>query len=255
MSPTSLLPEPKLQPDPQYDGRRMGVRGVLLGPPGSGKGTQAPKLKEHFCVCHLSTGDLLRAEIANKTELGKRIKGTIDAGQLVKDETVLEMVAKSLDKPECKYGFLLDGFPRTVNQAIELDKMLDRRGEPLDAVVEFSIDDSLLERRICGRWFHLASGRSYHEDFHPPKVHGIDDITGEPLVRRADDNPETLRKRLKAYHAQTMPLVDYYSKQNLHKSVDASLDSKTIFQNIANVFANMKAFKDSLGEKQQASNI
>lgn len=256
MSP-SLLPEPKFQPDPEYDGRRKGVRGVLLGPPGSGKGTQATRMKEHFCVCHLSTGDLLRAEIANQTELGKKIKGTIDAGQLVKDETVLEMVANSLDtNPDCKNGFLLDGFPRTVNQAQELDKMLERRGEPLDAVVEFAIDDSLLFRRICGRWFHLASGRSYHEEFHPPKVHGIDDITGEPLVRRADDNPQTLKKRLKAYHAQTMPLVDYYSKQNLHKAVDASLDSKTIFQNIANVFVEMKAFKDGLGEKQRvASNL
>jgi len=250
MSP--LLPEPKLQPE-EYDGRRRGVRGVLLGPPGSGKGTQAPKLKEHFCVCHLSTGDLLRAEIANKTALGNRIKSVIDAGQLVKDETVLELVSKNLDKPECQNGFLLDGFPRTVTQAQELDKMLDSRGEPLDAVVEFAIDDSLLFRRICGRWFHLASGRSYHEEFRPPKVQGVDDVTGEPLIRRADDNPETLRKRLKAYHDQTSPLIDYYSKQKLHQAVDASLDSKTIFHDITAVFIGMKAFKDSLGEKVSAA--
>jgi len=248
----SLLPFPKLVKAEEYEGGRQGrgVRAVLLGPPGSGKGTQAPKLKEHYCVCHLSTGDLLRAEISQGTALGLSIKKVIDAGMLVKDDLVLELVSTNLDKPECKNGFLLDGFPRTVRQAEELDKMLDRRGEPLDAVVEFSIDDSLLVRRICGRWFHLASGRSYHEEFRPPKVQGVDDITGEPLVRRADDNPETLKKRLKAYHSQTSPLVQYYSSKKIHTAVDASRDPKSIFQGITAIFDGMKAFSESLGQPQ-----
>jgi len=249
---SSLLPFPKLVKAEEYEPHQgRGVRAVLLGPPGSGKGTQAPKLKEHYCVCHLSTGDLLRAEIAQKTALGLSIKKVIDAGMLVKDEAVLELVSTNLDKPECKNGFLLDGFPRTVRQAEELDKMLDRRGEPLDAVVEFSIDDSLLVRRICGRWFHLASGRSYHEEFRPPKVQGVDDVTGEPLVRRADDNPETLVKRLKAYHSQTSPLVHYYSKQKIHTAIDASTDPKSIFNSITAVFDGMKAFSESLGAGNQ----
>merc|ERR1711997_683225 len=199
----------------------------------------SPRLKVAYNACHLATGDLLRAEIGSGSELGKEIKSVIDQGKLVSDELVLRMVSDNLDKSECANGFLLDGFPRTLGQAEKLDSMLDQRKQPLDAVVEFSIDDSLLVRRICGRWFHLASGRSYHEEFRPPKVQGVDDITGEPLVRRADDNPETLKKRLKAYHSQTSPLVHYYSKQNLHKAVDASLDSKTIFSNITEVFTNM----------------
>lgn len=246
------FPKFRLNAEDDYQGgSRRGVRAVLLGPPGSGKGTQAPKLKEHYCVCHLSTGDLLRAEISQKTPLGLSIKKVIDAGMLVKDEAVLELVSLNLDKPECKNGFLLDGFPRTVRQAEELDKMLERRGQPLDAAVEFSIDDSLLVRRICGRWFHLASGRSYHEEFRPPKVQGVDDVTGEPLVRRADDNPETLKKRLKAYHSQTSPLVEYYSNKKIHTAVDASTDPKSIFKSITAIFDSMKAFSENLGEQRQ----
>ena len=119
---------------------------------------------------------MLRAEISKKSAIGLKVKGIIDAGKLVDDQTVLELVATNLDRPDCKNGFLLDGFPRTVKQAEELEKMLEERGQPLDAVVEFRIDDSLLFRRICGRWFHLASGRSYHEEFRPPKVQGFDDV-------------------------------------------------------------------------------
>jgi len=225
-----------------------GIRAVLLGPPGSGKGTQSPRLKEHFNVCHLATGDLLRAEIGSGSQLGKEIKSVIDEGKLVSDELVLRMVSDNLDKSECKNGFLLDGFPRTIVQAEKLDVMLETRKEPLDSVVEFAIDDNLLVRRICGRWFHLASGRSYHEEFHPPRVPGKDDITGEALVRRNDDNPETLKKRLEQYHSLTSPLVGYYTNRGLHSRVDASQPANTVFAEIQKIFANAKNFSDSLSK-------
>jgi len=223
-----------------------GIRAVLLGPPGSGKGTQSPRLKADYHVCHLATGDLLRAEIGSGSVLGSEIKAVIDQGKLVSDELVLRMVADNLDKPDCKNGFLLDGFPRTIGQAEKLDVMLEKRKEPLNSVVEFAIDDSLLVRRICGRWFHLASGRSYHEEFHPPRVPGVDDITGEPLVRRNDDNPEVLVKRLEQYHSLTAPLVEYYQKRGLHNKVDASQQANTVFAAIQKIFTASTDFSKGL---------
>jgi len=224
---------------------QKGIRGILLGPPGAGKGTQAPRLKHYFGVCHLATGDLLRAEVSKDTPLGKEIKAVIDEGKLVSDELVLQMVSDNLDRPDCRNGFLLDGFPRTVPQAQKLDSLLEKRKDMLDTVIEFDIDDSLLVKRICGRWFHLSSGRSYHEEFKPPKTPGVDDVTGEPLVRRADDNPDTLRKRLQAYHTQTTPLISYYSSQNIVRKIDASTDQHKIFECIKNAFEEMKALRDS----------
>jgi len=226
-----------------------GIRAVLLGPPGAGKGTQAPRLKEQYSVCHLATGDLLRAEISSGSELGTEIKSVIDQGKLVSDELVLRMVSDNLDRPECLNGFLLDGFPRTIGQAEKLDVMLDKREQPLDAVVEFSIDDNLLVSRICGRWFHLASGRSYHEEFHPPRVPGKDDITGDALVKRSDDNPETLKKRLGTYYDLTSPLVDYYKSHGIHHSVDASQPANTVFSQIQTIFDQAKNFSVRLGSK------
>lgn len=183
---------------------------ILIGPPGSGKGTQSPMIKTENCICHLATGDMLRAAVAAKTPLGVEAKKAMDAGALVSDDIVVGLIAEATKRPECRAGFVLDGFPRTVTQAEKLNEMMAKRGQTIDKVLNFAVPDSVLVERITGRWVHPASGRSYHEKFSPPKVAGVDDITGEPLIKRKDDNAETLKRRLAEFHAQTAPVIKFY---------------------------------------------
>lgn len=228
---------------------RRGVNAVLLGPPGCGKGTQAPLLKERYCVCHLSTGDMLRAEINSGSAIGAEIKKVVDEGKLVSDDLVVQMIDRNLDKPECQRGFLLDGFPRSVPQAEKLDNMLQKRKTKLDAAIEFGIDDNLLIKRITGRLIHPASGRSYHEEFAPPKKPMTDDVTGEPLIKRSDDNVDALKKRLSTYHTQTQPLVSYYTLQGIHYYVNAAQSSKNVFEDIDRIF--QKTINQDKGEEKK----
>lgn len=194
---------------------RPDKRLILIGPPGSGKGTQSPMIKNEFCLCHLATGDMLRAAVAAKTPLGIEAKEAMDKGALVSDDLVVGIIDEALKKPSCEKGFILDGFPRTVVQAKKLDEMLEKRGVKIDKVLNFAIDDSILEERITGRWIHPASGRTYHTKFAPPKVPGVDDVTGESLIQRKDDTAAVLKSRLDAFHRQTEPVIDYYNKKNV----------------------------------------
>ncbi|CAG8907325.1 unnamed protein product [Penicillium egyptiacum] len=213
------------------------MRIILMGPPGAGKGTQAPKLKEKYCACHLATGDMLRSQVAKKTDLGKEAKKIMDQGGLVSDEIMVNMIKSELDNnAECKNGFILDGFPRTVAQAERLDDMLIARDQKLQHAVELQIDDSLLVARITGRLVHPASGRSYHKIFNPPKEDMKDDVSGEPLIQRSDDNADTLTKRLATYHAQTTPVVEYYKKTGIWRGIDASQEPGQVWKSILGVF-------------------
>ena len=182
------------------------MRLILLGGPGAGKGTQANFIKDKHQIPQISTGDMLRAAIKDGTELGKEAKGYMDSGGLVPDEVIIGLVKERIRKADCQKGFLFDGFPRTIPQA---DAMKDA-GVALDAVVDINVPDTEIIKRMSGRRVHLASGRTYHITFNPPKEEGKDDVTGEALIQRDDDHQDTVRNRLDVYHSQTEPLVDYY---------------------------------------------
>lgn len=191
------------------------------GPPGCGKGTQSPKIVNEFCVCHLATGDMLRAAVAAKTPLGIKAKAKMEAGELVSDDLVVGIIKDAIKRPDCSKGFILDGFPRSMEQARKLDEMLAESGDKVTKVVNFKVDDETVVKRISGRWVHKPSGRSYHTTFAPPKVPGKDDITGEPLVQRSDDVVSTVQTRLNTFRKTTEPLLDFYAGQGKLASVNA----------------------------------
>ncbi|KAK8266006.1 hypothetical protein V6Z12_D12G216100 [Gossypium hirsutum] len=209
-----LLRRMKCAPKPE---KRL----ILIGPPGSGKGTQSAIIKDEHCLCHLAAGDMLRAAVSAKTPLGIKAKEAMDKGELVSDDLVVGIIDEAMKKPSCKKGFILDGFPRTVAQAQKLDEMLERQGVKIDKVLDFAIDDAVLEERISGRWIHPASGRSYHTKFAPPRVPGVDDVTGEPLIQRKDDSAAVLKSRLESFHRQTQPVINYYSKKGIVATLHA----------------------------------
>ncbi len=184
------------------------MRIILLGPPGAGKGTQAQLISKEFGIPQISTGDMLRAAIKEGTELGKLAKSVMDAGQLVSDDLIINLVKDRISQPDCANGCIFDGFPRTIAQA----EALSAAGVDIDYVIEISVPDDEIVSRMSGRRAHLASGRTYHVVYNPPKVEGIDDVTGEPLVQRDDDKEEVVRDRLSVYHAQTAALIDYYQQ-------------------------------------------
>ena len=194
---------------------------IFIGPAGSGKGTQAPRVKDTLCLCHLATGDMLRDAVAAGTPLGKQADEIMKAGKLVPDELVIGLIDDALNMPECDRGVILDGFPRTAVQAEKLDSMFNARKMKIDNVIEMKVDEEILVERIEGRRIHMGSGRSYHTKFNPPKVEGVDDITGEPLIQRKDDTAEALKKRMSSYHSQTAPILDYYRQHRVLSSIDA----------------------------------
>jgi adenylate kinase len=203
---------------------------ILLGPPGCGKGTQAKRLETSNGQVQLSTGDMLRSEIVAESALGLKIKDIMNAGQLVADDIMIELIANRIGQPDCKNGFILDGFPRTTGQADALDVMLENKGLNISHVIELQVNDDAMVKRITGRYTCDQCGMGYHDEFNKPAVDGVCDSCGsEAFSRRADDNEVTVRSRLEAYHEQTAPIIDYYSDKNVLRSIDgmAEIDQVT----------------------------
>ena len=194
---------------------------ILLGPPGSGKGTQAKAIQEERNIVQLSTGEMLRAEVASKSDVGKRAKEIIETGKLVPDELIVELVSDRVQRPDCKTGFILDGFPRTLPQATVLDELLGAQGRDIEYVIDIAVDDNALIRRITGRYSCDRCGSGYHEEFQNPMVEGVcDKCSGHDFSKRADDNERTVRSRLVGYHFQTAPIIGYYEKAGVLSRVD-----------------------------------
>ena len=207
---------------------------LLMGPPGAGKGTQAEKLVDSYKIPHISTGDMFRAAVKQGTELGKEAKRYMDAGGLVPDVVTIGIVREGLSKPECAKGFILDGFPRTEEQAVALDGILNDLGIKLTGVVNIVVPDGELVARVTGRRICKACGATYHVSFNPTKVEGVCDKCSGSLYQRDDDKEETVKNRLKAYHSQTEPLIEYYKKQGIYLEIDGT-------QAIDKVYADVQA--------------
>lgn len=208
------------------------LRTILLGPPGAGKGTQAVKIVEKYNIPHISTGDIFRENIKNETELGNRAKAYMDRGELVPDELVVEIATDRLTKDDCKNGFLLDGFPRTIFQAEKLDEFLAQRGEKIDKVINIDVEKDALVKRITGRRVCKSCGASYHVVNIPPKKDGVCDLCNGELIQRADDTEETVLNRIDVYNKQTKPLVDYYDKAGVIINVDGNKDLDDVLADI-----------------------
>ena len=204
------------------------MRIILLGPPGSGKGTQAKEIASKYNTPQISTGDMLREHIKNETALGKKAQVLMDSGMLVPDDVILGMMSDRLTDKDTRNGYILDGFPRTLPQAEGLSGMLSRINQSIDHVISIKVDDDAIVNRMSGRRIHQKSGRVYHIKFNPPKKDGHDDITNEKLIIREDDREETVRKRLSVYHKQTKPLIEYYYKLNLTKEIDGTKSIQSV---------------------------
>ena len=211
---------------------------ILFGPPGAGKGTHGPKIQGMLDIPQLSTGDMLRAAVSAQTDVGKRAQAVMKAGGLVSDDIVVGIIRDRIKEEDCKFGFILDGFPRTLVQAKALDKMLAEEGACVTKVVELAVPDKELEERICGRWIHKSSGRSYHVKFAPPKSMSatpsamLDDETGEPLMQRPDDTAAALVKRLNEYHGMTVPILKHYEPNGVVASVNANQTMDGVWKEI-----------------------
>lgn len=208
---------------------------IMLGAPGAGKGTQAKKIADKYQIPHISTGDIFRANIKNGTELGKKAKTYMDQGLLVPDELVVDLVVDRLAQEDCAKGCVLDGFPRTIPQAESLDAALAAKGEAIDYAIDVDVPDENIINRMSGRRACVACGATYHIVHIPTKVEGVCDRCGEKLILRDDDKPETVKKRLDVYHAQTQPLIDYYTEKNILKSVDGTQNMEAVFQAIVEI--------------------
>ena len=205
---------------------------IMLGAPGAGKGTQAKMIAEKYSIPHVSTGDIFRANIKNGTELGKQAKEYMDAGKLVPDELTVTILLDRVAQDDCKNGYVLDGFPRTIPQAEVLENALNELGDKIDFAVNVDVPDENIVRRMSGRRACLKCGATYHIEHIPPKQEGICDTCGSELVLRDDDKPETVQNRLKVYHEQTQPLIDFYTERNILKAVDGTKDMKEVFNDI-----------------------
>ena len=210
---------------------------IMLGAPGAGKGTQAKMIAKEYGIPHISTGDIFRANIKEGTELGKEAKTYMDAGQLVPDELTVKILLDRVAKDDCKDGYVLDGFPRTIPQAEVLDEALTKLGDKIDFAIDVDVPDENIVRRMGGRRACVTCGATYHIEHVPPKKEGICDNCGSELILRDDDKPETVSNRLKVYHDQTQPLIDFYTEKGVLKSVDGTID-------MMDVFASIKAILD-----------